>query len=156
MDLDEYDYEFFSSLPNDEKILFMYDLICANAYDFINNIEESEEDLDGNDAQFKLNPESFKLADFETIVNSFENKLREIIAGTISPANDVNMLVINGKVIFNSNDLVKLEAAVTEFALSGLVLSEYKMDENMSDILTHQKYCKVYTIIGKTQPYSDN
>lgn len=156
MDLDEYDYEFFSSLPDDEKILFMYDLICANAYNFLDGVEESDEDLGDNDVQFSINPDSFKLADFETIVNSFEGKLREIIASTISPTNDVNMLVINGKVIFNSNDLVKLEASAKEFALSGFILSEFKMDDHMREILTQQKYCKVYTIVGRTQNYSDN
>ena len=30
--IDESDYEFFESLPQDEKLLFLYDLICVEAY----------------------------------------------------------------------------------------------------------------------------
>jgi hypothetical protein len=30
--IDESDYEFFVSLPQDEKLLFLYDLICEDVY----------------------------------------------------------------------------------------------------------------------------
>ena len=53
--IDQEDYDFFASLPKDEKILFLYDLICVDAYGVGSEEPEYEDHPD-----FETDIEHFK------------------------------------------------------------------------------------------------
>ncbi len=129
--IDEEDYKFFNTLPNDEKLLFMYDLICENFYSS-GSIELGHVDMEEPDIDDEL-----------------DSKYHFIIAANINANVDVNILIINNKIILNSNSEELLNNTIKDLILDGLVLSKYTMSDRAVYIFQHQKYCKVYKLLGK-------
>ena len=137
--IDQDDYDFFVSLPKDEKILFLYDLICEDAYGI-----GSEE------------PESIDSDSFETDIEHFKERLSSIITGSINPEAKVNVLIINGRMILNSNSEEFLNEAVTEMFMDGCVLVAYKFSDSAMKLFKQQEFCKAYTLLGKNERLSKN
>ena len=77
--IDQDDYEFFDSLPKDEKILFLYDLICEDVYGTgsINSIQE--------DTAQDLNTPA-------------KDELPKIVSKSINEFSKVNILVIDNNI----------------------------------------------------------
>ena len=142
--IDESDYEFFGSLPKDEKILFLYDLICEDFYG------------SGTMEQTPSPVVSFKLGDFDNFLKEFESKLYQIIESTIQSDSEANVLFINDKVIINSESNNSLSDAVLDLMLDGYVLSEQQLTMKQLSIFHQQRYCKVFEIIGVVDKISLN
>ena len=146
--IDESDYNFFHSLPEDEKILFLHDLICENAYGngslefpiYINDVDEEEEDVH----------------DYSELVNDFKNKLSAVIDASIQEDVPANVLFVNDKVIINSNSITFLYDALNSLFMRGYILSPYDMSETQSSVFHKQRYCKAYQIQGVTSKFSIN
>lgn len=136
--IDEEDYNFFNTLPSDEKLLFMYDLICENFYSS-GSVEFEHVDIE--------EPES---------ADELDSKYHFIIAANINTNVDVNILIINNKIVLNSNSEELLNNTVKDLFLDGLVLSKYAMSDRAVYIFQHQKYCKVYTLLGKEDDLCKN
>ena len=141
------DYSFFDSLPEDEKLLFMYDLICEESYGA--GSYETEDSYDT--AEIKSD-----LAKFDEIVHTFKNKLQTIVAASISEKSPVNMLFINDKIIINSESAALISDTVHQMILTGYLLSEQTLTKPQRKIFHQQKYCKVYTMLGKVSRISEN
>lgn len=137
--IDQEDYDFFASLPKDEKILFLYDLICVDAYGV-----GSEE------------PEYEDHPDFETDIEHFKDRLSSIITGSINPDAKVNVLIVNNRIILNSNSQEFLNEAITEMFMDGCVMVAYKFSEAALNVFKHQKYCKAFTLLGRNEKISIN
>jgi hypothetical protein len=142
--IDESDYEFFGSLPKDEKILFLYDLICEDFYGL------------GSLEQVPSSVTSLKLGDFDTFLKEFESKLYQIVKATIQSDSEANILFINDKVIINSESDNGLTDAVLELIISGYVLIEQQLSIKQLSIFHQQRYCKVFNLIGFVDPISLN
>lgn len=143
--INESDYNFFSELPGDEKILFLYDLICDKSYG-TGSSDEFYEDK-------KLIPGT---ATFDQAVQFFKDKLQNLVESTISTDVLVNILFINNYVVFNSESKSLLDEAVSEIAFDGYILREKQLTIQQLPVFHHQRYCKVYEIIGKEQKISAN
>jgi hypothetical protein len=142
--IDESDYEFFGSLPKDEKILFLYDLICEDFYG------------SGTTEQTPSVSVSFKSDTFDNFIKDFESKLYKIVANTIQSDSEANILFINDKVIINSESNDSLSDAVLDLMLDGYVLKEQQLSLNQLSIFHQQRYCKVFKILGTVGEISLN
>lgn len=128
--IDEEDYKFFESLPEDEKILFIYDLICDNFY--------------GNGSTG------------HTIEVDFETKLSTIIESTISEEADVNVLILNNKIILNSNIESNLNEYIIDLFMRGYIITHYVLDLEQTELFQKQKFCKVFKLLGIHQKINLN
>jgi hypothetical protein len=136
----ESDFEFYESLPEDERILFLYDLICDEAY-----------------GQGSIEPPTLlSAADIKDLVNDFTNKIGALIAASIKDDVKVNIIFINNTIIFNSNNLKDLKEAVMDMMLDGYILSKFKMTPQSEEVFHKQDYCFMYNIIGQTNEISLN
>ena len=136
--IDSSDFNFYLSLPEDERLLFLYDLICTDYY--------TEE---------KVNiTEQFEVTDFST--NNINPSYKEIISSVIDKAIDltsnVNVIFINGLVIFNSESKKNLSYAILDIAFEGVFLDKIDITEHLINIFKRQTYCEVYTILEVTDP----
>jgi hypothetical protein len=148
--ISESDYSFFDSLPEDEKLLFMYDLICEESYGTgSENYEDPEDRYDTSE----IKPD---LAKFDDIVDAFKSKLQTIVAASISEKAPVNMMFLNDKLIINSESLALIADTVNQMILTGYILSEQTLTKPQRKIFHQQKYCKVYTMLGKVNRISEN
>ena len=136
--IDESDYEFFESLPQDEKLLFLYDLIC----------EESYGQGSGEPMTFDLPAIEMELKGFDSIIKDFEDKLYKIVAASISGTAKANLLFVNDRVIINSEHIEELELAIQDLFLDGYILKEYQLNNRSLSIFHQQRYCKAFDIIG--------
>ncbi len=136
----ESDFEFYESLPEDERILFLYDLICDEAYG-PGSMEP---------------PTLLSAADIKDLVNDFTNKIGALMSASIKDDVKVNIIFINNTIIFNSNNLKDLKEAVMDMMLDGYILSKFKMTPQSEEVFHKQDYCFMYTIIGQTNEISLN
>ena len=134
--IDESDYKFFGSLPKDEKILFMYDLICEDYYDV------------GSTDLNSMSSISFKLDNFDTFIKDFESKLYQIVAATIRSDSEANILFINDRIIINSELENSLSDSILDLMLSGYLLQEQQLTLHQMSVFHQQRYCKVFKILG--------
>lgn len=142
--IDESDNDFFMSLEADEKLLFIYDLICDQVYG-VGSTEEFNSDT--------IEKDSDKM---QSVIDQIQNKLFYIIESSINEKALVNMLIINNRIILNSKSLNLIEDAVKELYIKGYLLSEIQLTIAQSDLFHKQRYCKVYNIIGKLPPLTYN
>lgn len=137
--ISESDYKFFKSLAKDEKLLFIYDLICEESYG-----PGSEDEEEYNTPEIETD-----LAVFDNIAEILKSKLHDIITASISDKAPVNMLILNDKMILNSDSIALIQDTVNQMLLTGYILSEQELSEKQSNLFHQQKYCKVYTILAK-------
>lgn len=142
--IDKSDYEFFESLSMDEKLLFLYDLICDDIYG-----AGSAEPMQFTEPVIEINK-------FESMLKDFENKLYSIVAAFINDNKKVNILFINDRIILNSESLSKLNDAVQSLFLNGYILREHELNINSLIIFHQQRYCKAFNIIGRSSRISLN
>ena len=138
--ISESDYKFFDSLPKDEKLLFLFDLICEDVY----GAGSSEEDDEYGTPEMEQD-----LTKFDDIVEVLKSKLQDIVSASISEKAPVNMLILNEKMVLNSNSLALIKDTVNQMLLTGYILSEDTLTEKQAIVFHQQKYCKVYTILAK-------
>lgn len=137
--IDEDDFIFYESLPTDERILFLYDLICEDAYGPGSIIEED------------ITP-----IDFKDMIKNFEDKLGMIIEASIKDSVKVNIAFVNNLIVFNSNSEYELDLAVRDLMIEGMILSRFKMTESAKRVFHKQKFCKIYHIIDRVAGFSMN
>jgi hypothetical protein len=142
--IDESDYEFFESLPHDEKLLFLYDLICDDVYGA------------GSVEPMQFTEPVIGVYEFESMLKDFENKLYSIVAASINDKAKVNILFINNRVILNSESLYELNDAIQSLFLDGYILQEHELNNNSLSIFHQQRYCKAFNIIGQSSRISFN
>lgn len=136
--IDKSDYNFFMSLDSDEKLLFIYDLVCDQIYG-----PGSIEEFDSNIVK-------------QDITNQIQLKLESIIESSINEKALVNILIINNKIILNSKSIILITDAVADLYVRGYLLSAVELTKKQSETFHQQKYCKVYNIIGKLPPITQN
>jgi hypothetical protein len=133
--IDESDYEFFMSLPKQEKLIFLYDLVCEEVYGSGSiSTEEQDEDLQEG---------------FDYFVENHETRLYNLVASTINEKTPVNMLMINNNMIFNSELLSEIELYVTDLFKQGFILIERPLSNRELSIFHQLRYCKVYSMLGR-------
>jgi hypothetical protein len=132
--IDEDDFGFYASLPEDERILFLYDLICEDAY--------------GPGSVSAVDSKSLEMLDFDTVIKEFAKKITDVVNASIKQNMLVNVLFINTKVIVQSDSLNLLNESVTELFLDGYILKGVDMAPRIKEIFHVQKYCKMYDILG--------
>jgi len=131
--IDQDDYEFFDSLPKDEKILFLYDLICDDIYGIgsINSIPEDN------------------TQDLNEPIKNIKDELPEVVAKSINEFSKVNILVIDNNIILNSDSKKYINEVIHDMINDGCILSKYVLSKKSLLIFKQQKYCQAYSIIGK-------
>jgi len=131
--IDQDDYEFFDSLPKDEKILFLYDLICDDVYG-IGSINSIQEDT---------------TQDLNEPTKNIKDELPEVVAKSINEFSKVNILVIDNNIILNSDSKKYINEVIHDMINDGCILSKYVLSKKSLLIFKQQKYCQAYSIIGK-------
>jgi hypothetical protein len=135
--IDSSEYDFYMSLPEDEKLLFLYDLICTDYYDS----EISDFPSIGQES-------------FSTNINS--NSYREVISKVLDQAIDynsqVNVIFINELVIFNSYSRKYMAYAILDMSLEGVILDKISIPENLISVFKKQEYCEVYKVLDIANP----
>lgn len=134
--INESDYEFFSSLPKDEKLLFVYDLICVGYYG--PGSSEDSEEVDNK-----------KIPIDDSVFLEYDPDLENIVSSSINEKADVNILILNDKLILNSNSEDLLNKAVRDMILDGMILMTFNLDESAMRNFHALDYCKIFTIVGK-------
>lgn len=135
--IDEEDYKFFDTLPKDEKLLFLYDLICEDAF--------------GPGSVEPLPPSAALSTSMSLLdkVSEFEDKLYNIISANINETAKVNLLIINDTIVINSNSEDFLKEAVSEMLEDGVILTNVPLTPKTTPFFHQQKYCKMYVVLGK-------
>jgi hypothetical protein len=139
--IDNEDYKFFESLPKDEKLLFIYDLICDESYGIGSVEPEAVEDCDLLEAEGEAES---------------DDKFRNIISNNINNFIEVNIIILNNKLIVNSNSEDALNAAIEDMVFSGMVMCRIPMNNRYTFIFQHQQYCRIYLILGKEDAICKN
>lgn len=136
--IDISEYDFYMSLPADEKLLFLHDLICTDYYD-----------PEIADYVSPYDKESFS-ADINNI------SYREIISKVLDQAIDydsmVNVIFINELVVFNSNSKKNMFYAVLELSFDGVILDKCDIPGNLEHIFKKQEYWAVYKVLEIANP----
>lgn len=138
--IDSAEYDFYMSLPEDEKLLFLHDLICTDYYDTdINEIS---------------NIPSFDNDSFSNDINS--NSYREVISKVLDQAVDydsqVNVIFINELVVFNSYSKKYMAYAILDMSMEGVILDKLNLPENLIPVFKKQEYCEVYKVLDIANP----
>jgi len=138
--IDSSEYDFYMSLPEDEKLLFLHDLICTDYYDTeITEISDMP---------------TFDKDSFSADINS--HSYREVISKVLDQAVDydsqVNVIFINELVVFNSYSKRYMAYAILDMSLEGVILDKMTIPENLISVFKKQEYCEVYKVLDITNP----
>jgi hypothetical protein len=128
--IDHEDFKFFQGLPNTEKILFMYDLICEEYYD------------KGS-------------VSFEPAASS-EFDLRALVDKIVHPSNNASVIILGSMLVINSEIRDYYYDAVENLFLNGYLIVGRIMTDKQRYIFQRQKYCGMYEIIGVVDPINLN
>jgi len=135
--VDSSDFDFYMSLPEDEKLLFLYDLICSDYY------EEQE-----------IEASQFTADNFSNDINT--NSFRNVISAVLDKAIDynsyVNVIFINEIVVFNSPSKRNLSYAILDMAFDGVFLKKLDVPDNLIDVFKKQAYCEVFKVLDISDP----
>lgn len=142
--IDNDDYKFFNSLPKDEKLLFIYDLICDESYG-PGSVELEE------DAITEM---------YDPLETSYEaesdDKFRSIISNNINDLTEVNIIILNNKLIVNASSEEAMQTTIKGMISDGMVLSRVPMTNRYTFIFQHQSHCRIYLILGKEDSICKN
>ena len=138
IEFDESDYEFFTSLGTEEKLLFLFDLLCTNFYE-----EFPESDV--------VVP-----ATYEELTGPLQDTVVGAIDYAFSREADVNIVFVNDFIVINSDDEKKLKLSAREIFMRGFIISEMKIPKKERDLFQRSAYCRVYSIIGRNDPLIKN
>lgn len=136
--VDSSDFNFYLSLPEDERLLFLYDLICTDYY----NEEEVHypNEIDSEDLSSNINSRSYR-----DVVSAVLNKAVDLNA-------HVNVIFINELVVFNSDSKRNLSYAILDMAFDGVFLDKIDVPENLIECFKKQEYFEVYKVLEITEP----
>lgn len=143
--IDEGDFDFYMSLPDDERLLFIHDLICEGAY--------------GNGStgnEFKIESPILDSVEFDELIKNFESRMSSLVDASLSDDHPVNVLFINSTIVVQSNDIHELKLTLNDFIMDGYLLSKFEMTEASKKVFQRRKHCAMYQIIGKNDPISEN
>jgi len=142
--IDQEDYDFFQSLPKEEKILFIYDLICEEAFGAGSVNTDSMEIVKNASSDFSFELENFK------------DHLTGLVQRSINPEAKVNVLIVNDKIILNSESEDLLDDTIRDMFMDGCVMTNYKMSSDVLKIFKQQTFCKAFILAGKSGRISEN
>jgi len=142
--IDREDYDFFQSLPKDEKLLFIYDLICEEAFG-TGSVEVEPIDTSKNMSN-----------DFSFELENFKDHLTSLIERSINPEAKVNVLIVNDKIILNSNSEDLLDNTIRDMFMDGCIMTNFKMSDTVLKIFKQQAFCKAFILAGKSDRISEN
>ena len=142
--IDQEDYDFFQSLPKDEKLLFIYDLICEEAFGAGSVTIETSTDIKPINEDF-----AFELG-------NFKDHLSKIVEKSINPEAKVNVLIVNDKIILNSNSEEFLNEAIHDMFMDGCIMMTYKMSDPTLKIFKQLSYCKAFILAGRATIIYEN
>ena len=112
--ISEEDFDFFQSLSEEEKLLFMYDLICIDAYGTGSN----DEPFESTTIEFTIE----KADTFKEFIEEFENKMRSFIMSAINLEINCNVVFINNSVVVNSNTKKEIDETIFDLYMEGYLL----------------------------------
>lgn len=147
--IDAEDFDFYESLPADQRILFLYDLICEESYGQGSTVTTPTETITENiqdDMKFSV----------EAFLSEFEAKISSIIERSIKNSAKSNLAFLNTIIVINSDHKKEIALAVIDLLEQGLIVTKQPMTERMTRVFHKQKYCAVYKIIGHGQAISLN
>lgn len=147
--IDAEDFDFYESLPADQRILFLYDLICEESYGHGSTVATPTETITENiqdDMKFSV----------EAFLSEFEAKISSIIERSIKNSAKSNLAFLNTIIVINSDYKKEIALAVIDLLEQGLIVTKQPMTERMTRVFHKQKYCAVYKIIGHGQAISLN
>jgi hypothetical protein len=129
------DWKFFESLPFDEQILFVHDLICEEYY--------------GKGSTDEVEKENIKLHNFIEFLERITDKLYDNDHG-------FSVLFLDKYIVFNSESKELLYNIVATYFEKGYILSKVNMSKQVTMLLHKMRYCEMYRILGIENKISMN
>lgn len=159
--ISESDFEFFKSLPADEKIYFLYDLLCEQSYGSGSSTnDEVFAEIEVDESEYSISPENQledgTLTNIDDIAIQYQKHLGGKFKRVFDKFDDLDFLMINNFFILNSISLGLLLEEVKKFVDSGYIIRKVSISENSLQIFQHMEYCIVYELLGRIPPYSMN
>lgn len=132
------DFDFYMSLPEDEKLLFLHDLICSDYYE-LGSIDDfnfpNKDNISGD----------IDNSTYQTLVSS-------VLDQAIDYKSQVNVIFINELVVFNSYSKKLMSYAVLDMSFDGVILSKVDVPKNVEFVFKKQDYYEVYKVLDITNP----
>lgn len=141
--INEAAYDFFKQLSIQEKLLFLYDLL----YDIIDD-EESDENFFDFPIE-NTNESDIEIPSLNTLIKLHGKNLSNLIQSSILTETYTNVLIMNNYIVLNSQLSESINDTIQGLYESGLILTSVKLSVNEFKTFKHQKYCKVYHIVGQ-------
>lgn len=135
------DYDFYKSLPEEEKLLFLHDLICT---DYYNNGTAVDLNYIYKDSEYEYSDDINS--------NSYRTLISEVLDQAIDRDSQVNVIFINELVVFNSNSIKNMSYAILDLAFDGVILKKMDVPENIEYIFKKQEYCQVFKVLEVSNP----
>lgn len=135
------DYDFYKSLPADEKLLFLHDLICT---DYYNNGTAV-------DLNYIYKEDDYSYSE-DINSNSYRKLISDVLDHAIDPDSQVNVIFINELVVFNSDSIKNMSYAILDLAFDGVVLKKMEVPENIEYVFKKQEYCQVFKVLDISNP----
>lgn len=156
------DFDFFRGLRKDEKLFFLYDLLCDQSYGLgsptdevmFEDIELDDEDIATIDPANK-DANGF-LTNFEDIATQYEKVMGDKFKASLDKYNDINVIVLNNFVVINSISLGLIEKEVLSLFEAGYIVKKHTTTPRSQRIFHHMKYCMVFELMGKIPAASKN
>ena len=133
--INDEDWEFYRELPNDEQILFVYDLVCEEFYGK-GSVDEEEKG-------------QIEVENFQEFLDKLSDKLINRFA-------DISILQLNNNLVINSENKQLLYDAVLDYFKNGYILERIDMSQQVTVLFHKMRYCEMYRIIGRTEKISLN
>lgn len=133
--INDEDWEFYRELPNDEQILFVYDLVCEEFYGK-GSIDEDEKG-------------QIEIENFQEFLDRLSDKL-------VNRYTNVSVLQLNDRLIVNSEDKKLLYDTVLDYFNKGFILERLDMSKQVTVLFHKMRYCEMYRILGQTEKISLN
>lgn len=156
------DYEFFQKLSQEEKIMFLYDLLCEQSYGTGSADDEDVfEDviLDDDDVAL-IDPSKIDsnglINDLDIIAEQFEKLMSDKVSKSFDFNNEVSVIVLNNFVVFNSNDINLISKELRILQEDGYIIKKHVTTPKVQRIFQKQKICLIYELLGQIPPFSKN
>ena len=98
----------------------------------------------------------FRSNDFSFELENFKDHLSGLVQRSINPEAKVNVLIVNNKIILNSESEDLLDSTIRDMFMDGCVMTNYKMPDDVLKIFKQQTFCKAFILAGRSGRISEN
>jgi len=135
------DFGFYKSLPDDEKLIFLHDLICSDYYQ------------KGSDLADTYDISEYSAEDQNNIDSDYYRKIiSTVLDQAIDYDSQVNIIFINEIVVFNSYSKRYMSYAILDLSFDGVLLEKLEVPKHIEYVFKKQDHYQVFKVIDVVTP----